>query len=128
MKRRVAFVEKLERLIHTELTDLAVNTPYLNEDFPNAPAQEPSTSKSNSIYRQKSQVCKCEYTFPLTLIGLKLISTTGGTRHREEFSFNRLSEGPSEGREWRELVRPVIERWGKFMMTAYKRELLDQSA
>lgn len=33
------FCRKLERLIHIELADLVVNTPYLSENFPNASTQ-----------------------------------------------------------------------------------------
>lgn len=58
----------------------------------------------------------------------KLISTTGGTFHREEFSFIRLTEGPYKGEGREKLVKPVIERWRKYIETVYKIEQSDKLA
>lgn len=60
VKRRTAFCAKLERLIHIELADLVINTPYLNEDFPNAPEREPSISSSKLETLKKSERCPSE--------------------------------------------------------------------
>jgi len=31
------------------------------------------------------------------------------------FSFERVREGRYEGKEWEEIVKPVIEKWGGFV-------------
>ena len=37
---------------------------------------------------------------------------TGGTVHKEIFSFDRVEDGPYKGKEWDSIVKPVIEKWG----------------
>ena len=39
----------------------------------------------------------------------------GNTKHREIFSFERVTEGRYEGKEWEDIVKPVIEKWGGFV-------------
>jgi hypothetical protein len=39
----------------------------------------------------------------------------GNTKHREIFSFERVTEGRYEGNEWEDIVKPVIEKWGGFV-------------
>lgn len=41
--------------------------------------------------------------------------TTGGTVHKEIFSFTRPDQGPFKGQEWDKLVMPVIMKWGRFL-------------
>lgn len=43
---RGACCHRLERLIHLELADLTVHTPYLNKDFPNIPS--PALDKTSA--------------------------------------------------------------------------------
>lgn len=128
--KRVTLCKKLEDLIHIELADLVANTPYLNDDFPSSSKlgtpkkSERLTRGSLSANRQVPQECNdCGYTLFIlsrkTLIMLKLIYKTGGKRHKEEFSLKRPTKGPYEGKEWQKLVRPIIERWGKFVEVAY---------
>ena len=35
--------------------------------------------------------------------------------HKEIFSFPRVTSGPYKGKEFELLVKPVIERWSKFV-------------
>ena len=39
----------------------------------------------------------------------------GNTKHQEIFSFERVTEGRYEGKEWEDIVKPVIEKWGGFV-------------
>ena len=39
----------------------------------------------------------------------------GGSIHREIFTFVRPLKGRYKAKEWDNLVRPVIEKWGKFV-------------
>lgn len=39
----------------------------------------------------------------------------GGKYHTEIFSFRRPENGKYKGREWELIVKPVIEKWGKFV-------------
>jgi hypothetical protein len=41
---------------------------------------------------------------------------TGGTKHQEVFSFTLIKEGEFFGREWEDIVKPVIRKWGLFLM------------
>ncbi len=40
---------------------------------------------------------------------------SGGTVHKEIFSFMRPEGGKYVRKEWRKLVRPVIKRWREFV-------------
>ncbi|KIK11410.1 hypothetical protein PISMIDRAFT_496835 [Pisolithus microcarpus 441] len=44
---------------------------------------------------------------------------SGGVVHREIFSFRRPNGGKYEGREWEGIVKPVIEKWGRFVKEYY---------
>jgi hypothetical protein len=35
--------------------------------------------------------------------------------HQEIFAFTRIENGPNVGKEWENVVQPVIEKWGKFV-------------
>jgi len=39
----------------------------------------------------------------------------GNTKHQEIFSFERVMEGRYKGKEWEEIVKAVIEKWGGFV-------------
>ncbi|TFK88782.1 hypothetical protein K466DRAFT_488222 [Polyporus arcularius HHB13444] len=84
---------KLERLIHLELADLAVNAPYLDPAYPNVKG---STGSSNDRSVTRSPCPDCTKV------------------HQEIFSFRR-ADGRYKGKEWEEIVKPVIEKWGGFV-------------
>jgi hypothetical protein len=42
---------------------------------------------------------------------LTTMDCTGGTTHKEIFAFTRIESG----KEWESVVRPVIEKWSKFV-------------
>jgi hypothetical protein len=39
----------------------------------------------------------------------------GKKKHQEIFSFRRVQEGDYFGREWEDIVEPVIRKWGVFL-------------
>ena len=39
----------------------------------------------------------------------------GNTKHQEIFSFERVMGGRYKNKEWEEIVKPVIEKWGGFV-------------
>ncbi|KAL4253988.1 Meiosis-associated regulatory protein [Abortiporus biennis] len=92
------WIHRLETLIHIELADLSLNAPYLEKEFPNV-----TFDKDVEKYLKKGKLVKANETCP-----------TCGTRHREIFSFPRLT-GHLEGKEWEYLVKPVIEKWARFV-------------
>ncbi|EIW85453.1 hypothetical protein CONPUDRAFT_47377 [Coniophora puteana RWD-64-598 SS2] len=95
---------RLERLIHLELADLVVHTPYLDPHWPNVNHDDLAvSSKKNAktaLYKKNHQPClDC------------------GAVHKEIFSFKRVEEGYYENKEWELIVKPVIEKWGFFVET-----------
>ncbi|KAF7971326.1 hypothetical protein HWV62_21414 [Athelia sp. TMB] len=103
-------IHRLERLVHLELADLAVNAPYLESDFLKTkdrdtndvsatPTKKPTASLSA---RRRSQTQPC---------------SDCNVRHKEIFAMTRVQEGPYKGKEWELLVKPVIEKWGTFVST-----------
>ncbi|KAI0781356.1 hypothetical protein BD413DRAFT_463208 [Trametes elegans] len=93
------YCHRVERLVHIELADLALNAPYLDPDFPNVKGFEAGSGNRRAALRGPCPDCK---------LG------TGGTVHKEIFTFRR-AKGRYKGKEWEEIVRPVIEKWGGFV-------------
>ncbi|KAG2157614.1 uncharacterized protein EDB93DRAFT_1304018 [Suillus bovinus] len=90
--------EQLERLVHIELEDLVTHTPYLHPNFPDV--------HYSDIPRQSKVVSKpCR--------------DCNGTKHKEVFSFTRVTEGEFFEREWEDIVKPVIRKWGLFLKTYF---------
>ncbi|KAG2075881.1 hypothetical protein BDR04DRAFT_1090645 [Suillus decipiens] len=93
---------RVERLVHIELADLVVHTPYLDPKFPKVDKSDISPSTSGSPKKATMKPClDC------------------GAIHREIFAFPRPEKGRYKGREWELLVKPVIEKWGKFVSEYY---------
>ena len=44
--------------------------------------------------------------------------TDCGKIHQETFELQRFKRGPLVGKEWDMVVKPVIERWGKFVINS----------
>ncbi|KAI8999026.1 hypothetical protein BD414DRAFT_408075 [Trametes punicea] len=84
---------RVERLVHLELADLALNAPYVDPQFPNTKS---GAGDSNRRMPARRPCPDC------------------GAMHREIFTFPRAT-GRYEGKEWEEIVRPVIEKWGGFV-------------
>ncbi|KAI0329850.1 hypothetical protein GY45DRAFT_1251984 [Cubamyces sp. BRFM 1775] len=89
------YCHRVERLVHLELADLALNAPYLHPDFPNVKSDVGiGNGGKRSVDRRECPDC--------------------GAVHKEIFTFPRAT-GRYEGKEWDEIVRPVIEKWGGFV-------------
>ncbi|THH10004.1 hypothetical protein EW145_g1625 [Phellinidium pouzarii] len=113
---------RLERLIHLELADLVVYEPYLREGFPNlpgsdlpgsetcsAPASSPSTP---TLMKTKARAAQHS---PASLRTDGEQCSDCGANHKEIFTFTRPLKGPLKGNEWDKIVKPVIEKWGRFV-------------
>lgn len=87
--------EHLERLVHIELNDLATHAPYLHPNFPDV-----HFSDIPRLPKADPKPCR----------------DCNGTKHQEVFSFTRVKEGEFFGREWEDIIKPVIRKWGLFLM------------
>jgi len=85
---------RVERLVHIELADLVEHAPYLERGYPNVSA---NTEVKKGGKRDLKRCPDCN------------------TKHQEIFSFERVTEGRYKGKEWEEIVKPVIEKWGGFV-------------
>jgi hypothetical protein len=110
MKGRVIAGEKgpwchrLERLIHIELSDLTCNCVYLDPSWPKI---KTVSSASPSATEVKASTSKGEHG--------SVPCVDCGSIHKEIFEFRRWKQGENKGKEWDNLVKPVVERWGKFV-------------
>ncbi|KAM5542621.1 hypothetical protein V8D89_003582 [Ganoderma adspersum] len=93
------YCHRLERMIHLELADLAVNAPYMDEDYPDVKGGNGS-GNGRTVVRKPCPDC--------------------GAVHKEIFSFPRAKKGQFKGKEWEEIVKPVIAKWGLFVETYYE--------
>ncbi|KAK0487936.1 hypothetical protein IW261DRAFT_1655804 [Armillaria novae-zelandiae] len=115
---------RLERLIHLELADLAVNAVYLQPGWKPflkgkgeglaKPSADPLASTGNILNPVISPKKR----------GGRIGNWNGGqgqpckdcgTVHTEIFEFQRILSGPYKGREWDCVVKQVIEDWGAFV-------------
>ncbi|KAJ7168248.1 hypothetical protein C8R43DRAFT_983693 [Mycena crocata] len=100
---------RLERLIHLELADLVAEGQYLKPNWKSfkkgqPPAVDigspPSTPNKKPAAAGLGTGPKCP---------------DCGTQHKEIFTFTRIKKGPYKGKEWEGIVKPVVERWGRFV-------------
>ncbi|KAI6117564.1 hypothetical protein EDD16DRAFT_1481406 [Pisolithus croceorrhizus] len=98
---------RLERLVHIELADLSLYAPYLEPDWPKTNNSKQSPSAAGPLSSALSAVKRANR------------CTDCGVVHREIFSFHRPNGGKYEGREWDVIVKPVIEKWGRFVKEYY---------
>ncbi|KAI6022285.1 hypothetical protein BKA83DRAFT_4054608, partial [Pisolithus microcarpus] len=98
---------RLERLIHIELADLSLYAPYLEPEWPQTNNSEQSLSVAGSLSSAPPAVQRAGH------------CKDCGVVHREIFSFRRPNGGKYEGREWEGIVKPVIEKWGRFVKEYY---------
>ncbi|KAI6042984.1 hypothetical protein EDC04DRAFT_2653847, partial [Pisolithus marmoratus] len=101
---------RLERLVHIELADLSLYAPYLEPD------KFPSTALS--AVKRANRCPDCTY-FSLHNPSALTIFDQVEWFTREIFSFRRPDAGQYEGREWDLIVKPVIEKWGRFVKEYY---------
>ncbi|EJD46097.1 hypothetical protein AURDEDRAFT_63622 [Auricularia subglabra TFB-10046 SS5] len=104
------FVNRLERLIHLELADLAVMAPYLPEDQrPKLPTRpQARRSSSDETGSKKSTASPARPSRPY-------VPCACGSLHKEIFVLPRAKSGKYKDHIWEDLVKSVIERWGNFV-------------
>ncbi|KAG9318191.1 hypothetical protein JVU11DRAFT_270 [Chiua virens] len=99
------FCHRVERLVHIELSDLSLHTPYLHPSWPHNTSEPPPGAGASSPPRKTA-------TKETTCLDC-------GTVHREIFAFPRPEEGRYKGKEWDLIIKPVIEKWGRFVKEYY---------
>jgi len=104
---------RVERLVHIELADLVEYTPYLEDEYPNVSANK-DVKKGGKKDVKRCPDCMCS-SHILPQAGAGSQRKLGNTKHQEIFSFERVTEGRYEGKEWDDIVKPVIEKWGGFV-------------
>ena len=107
---------RLERLIHLELADHAVNAPYLHPEFPHVRESDVSGYR---LVQARAACIDCEH-LPTScaVICASLTSwTIGDVAHKEIFTFRRPEEGRYSKGIWEEIVKPIIEKWTKHVNT-----------
>ena len=89
-------------MIHIELADLVATSVYLDPEWPDVESgsNEVTATRKKSNQKRNSDVQPCP---------------DCGTVHKEIFEFERWKRGKNTGKEWELVVKPVIERWGKFV-------------
>lgn len=92
-----------ERLIHLELADLVSSCIHLEPSWPNVEVKA-SSSKSEGKSKENSNN-----------VGSPKPCPDCGSMHKEIFEFKRWKHGKHRGKEWDDVVKPVVERWGKFV-------------
>ncbi|CCA66896.1 hypothetical protein PIIN_00735 [Serendipita indica DSM 11827] len=94
-------VNRLERLIHLELADIAKNAPYLRPGWP-GPTTGPDVGTSKKKKKEPD----------VSLSGKPCPDCS--RVHKEIFTFVKAT-GELENAEWQKIVLPVIEKWGHFV-------------
>ncbi|XP_006458443.1 hypothetical protein AGABI2DRAFT_134173 [Agaricus bisporus var. bisporus H97] len=99
---KAPFCHRLERLIHIELADLASTCVYLQPGWPHIDTPPSTSGSPKKKTKGKENACNT-------------VCPDCGARHNEIFEFKRWEKGANQGKEWERIVKPVIERWGKFV-------------
>ncbi|KAG2041396.1 hypothetical protein BDR03DRAFT_979376 [Suillus americanus] len=94
---------KLERLVHIELGDLVTHLAYLHPNFPEVHFSD--FKRQDKAVPKPCGECSAKGGYPKI--------------HREIFAFTRVEEGEFCGREWEDIVKPVIRKWGLFLLEYY---------
>ncbi|KAK0474767.1 hypothetical protein IW261DRAFT_1496971 [Armillaria novae-zelandiae] len=117
---------RLERLIHLELADLAVNAAYLQPGWkPFSKGKGKGPAKPKAGPRASTESISTSVASPKKRGGRMGNGNGGqgqpckdcGTIHKEIFEFQRILSGQYKGREWDCVVKKVIEDWGVFVRT-----------
>ncbi|KAF9265758.1 hypothetical protein L218DRAFT_897560 [Marasmius fiardii PR-910] len=126
---------RLERLVHLELADLAVNEAYLKPGWKpfakgkgkgksQGNGQDPATSASSPTRGSPASSPRkgagkngknAAGVFTNGLGNGGGLCKDCGTMHKEIFEFTRFEKGLYKGQEWEVLVKRVIDDWGEFV-------------
>ncbi|KAJ1309972.1 hypothetical protein OPQ81_006730 [Rhizoctonia solani] len=103
--KKAKYSHRLERLIHLELSDIALNSTHLTPRF-NREASDQENTDINSDTSTALPSSKLE----------KKSCPDCDQKHKEIFTLQRVTTGEMKGREWECIVMPIIEKWGKFVV------------
>ncbi|KAJ8093085.1 hypothetical protein PM082_020568 [Marasmius tenuissimus] len=124
---------RLERLVHLELADLAINQAYLkpgwkpfekgagmgkkqgNGQGAASSANSASPGSSSPPPKKGKKGKDADGVFTNGLGNGGGLCKDCGTIHKEIFEFARFTKGPYKGKEWEEVVKRVIDDWGEFV-------------
>ncbi|KAJ1310389.1 hypothetical protein OPQ81_007127 [Rhizoctonia solani] len=99
------YCHRLERLIHLELSDVALNSAHLTPEFNKKASTKKTKSDANASPSKAPPASKL----------VKKPCPDCGAVHKEIFTLERVGSGKMKGREWEDVVQPIIEKWGKFV-------------
>ncbi|ELU43908.1 t5orf172 domain-containing protein [Rhizoctonia solani AG-1 IA] len=86
---------------------------YAKAEDDSSSSKTPSSSK---LVKKPCPDCELRTTDRLDPIRCSLVTpTVGGAVHKEIFTLGRVTSGKMKGREWEDVVQPIIEKWGKFV-------------
>ena len=105
---------RLERLMHIELTDLTTNAPYLHPKFPAVEAADLPTPSKKAGKREKCHDCESSRGSECNAVNTDA-AVAGGAMHKEIFSFELPDDDERALTVYEDIVRPALERWGKFV-------------
>ncbi|KAJ7460995.1 hypothetical protein B0H11DRAFT_2057698 [Mycena galericulata] len=104
-----ASCHRLERLIHLELADLVAEGQYLKPNWKSFKKGQPPLVDIGSPPSTPNKKPAA------AALGTGPKCPDCGKQHKEIFTFTRVKKGPYKGKEWESIVKPVVERWGRFV-------------
>ena len=108
-----AYCHRLERLIHLELGDLVLSQQYLDPAFPEIDTA--NVKKTGVATKQKCAECRLPVLLRDSDDKVADLCPSGGTTHKEIFTFRRVKKGKLKGKEWESIVQPTIQKWGEYV-------------
>ncbi|CAE6364235.1 unnamed protein product [Rhizoctonia solani] len=99
------YCHRLERLIHLELSDVALNSTHLTPEFKKTASAKKAKTGADSSPSKAPPASKL----------VKKPCPDCGAVHKEIFTLDRVISGKLKGREWEDVIQPIIEKWGKFV-------------
>ncbi|KIY66061.1 hypothetical protein CYLTODRAFT_355702 [Cylindrobasidium torrendii FP15055 ss-10] len=114
--KKDVWCHRLERLIHLELADIAVNAPYLEAGWKPF-VKGKGKGKKNTLATTVSPKMMKGAGKGNGGSGLPCKDCTCRTVHKEIFEFQRVKSGPYKGREFDAIVKRIVDDWGEFVRT-----------
>ncbi|KAG8714065.1 hypothetical protein FRC11_010007 [Ceratobasidium sp. 423] len=105
------YCHRLERLIHLELADIALNSTHLTPYF----KKQASAQRANIHTRRSKTHSSSKPKEKPSSRHVKKPCPDCGKRHKEIFTLERGTSSKLRGQEWEGIVKPIIEKWGRFV-------------
>lgn len=110
-----AYCHRLERLIHLELGDLVLSEQYIDPAFPKIDAAKVKKTGPGATKQKCGECGYPKYCRRTLTIADRPSSMSGGTTHKEIFTFKKVKKGKLKGKEWESIVQPIIQKWGGYV-------------